>query len=149
MYTFWPLHAADAMTRNPVTIAPTASLSEVEQVFEQHDFNGLPVIDDRERLIGVITKFDLLKAFLFTEQAIVPHYAEIMQQTVEQVMTCQLVTFEPTTPLTRILQKMVETHNKGFPVVEQGRLVGMIAREDILRTLRRTAEVEISSASYG
>ena len=137
MYEFLHYQVRDAMTPDPVTIRPDARLRKVEELFEAHDFNGLPVVDSRRRLLGFLTKFDLLRAFCFDEQAMVPPYDEIMEQTAEMVMTRDPVCVSPGLPLSRLLQKLVEMRAKSLPVVEDDRLVGIIAREDVLRTLRR------------
>lgn len=144
MYEFLHYQVRDAMTADPITIRSDTRLREAEELFEAHDFNGVPVVDLRQRLLGFLTKFDLLKAFCFDEQVMVPHYDEIMEQTVETVMTHDPVCVSPQLPLSRLLQKMVEMRAKSVPVVDDGRLVGIIAREDVLRALRRaTATREI------
>ncbi len=137
MYEFLHYQVRDAMTTAPVTINPTATVREAEALFEAHDFNSLPVIGAAGHLHGIVTKFDLLKAFSFDAHALIPHYHEIMEQTVETIMTRDPVSVEPSLPLSRLLQKLVEMRTKSLPVVEDGRLVGMIAREDVLKALRR------------
>ncbi|MGD8428997.1 MAG: CBS domain-containing protein [Ectothiorhodospiraceae bacterium] len=138
MYEFLQYQVADVMTRQPVTVEPETSLAELEALFARHDFNGVPVTDKDARLVGLATKFDLLKAFTFSTGSKIPRYDEIMRQPVFSVMTREPVTVAPELPLTRVLQKMLEMRNKSFPVEENGRLVGMIAREDLLAGLRRS-----------
>jgi CBS domain-containing protein len=140
MYEFLSLHVSDAMTREPVTIREGTSLAEAEGIFEQHNFNGLPVVDENGRLRGVLTKLDLLKAFVFTPQSIVPHYEEILREPAARFLTSEPLAVTPDLPLTRVLERLVETRYKSFPVVNEGRLVGMIAREDVLRVIRRVAK---------
>jgi CBS domain-containing protein len=142
MYEFIYYRAAHAMTPTPVTVTARATLADAEALFERHDFNGLPVVGDDGRLAGLLTKLDLLRAFVFTPDSVVPHYDEIMRRPVESVMTHEPRTVAPDTPLTRVLEELVETNWKSLPVVEGDRLVGMIAREDILRALRRAAAGE-------
>jgi CBS domain-containing protein len=142
MYEFIYYRAAHAMTRAPLTITARATLAEAEALFAQHDFNGLPVVGDDGRLAGLLTKLDLLRAFIFTTNSVVPHYDEIMRQSVETVMTHDPRTVAPDTPLTRVLEELVETNWKSLPVVEGDRLVGIIAREDVLRALQRAAAGE-------
>ena len=138
-YGFLGLKVADAMTREVVTIAPGTELQEIEAIFERHSFNGVPVIDDADRLLGVVTKLDLLRAFAFSERTIVPHYEELSHLTAERVMSRDPCTVAPELPLTRVLEELVRTRYKSFPVVEHGRLVGMVSREDVLAALRGTA----------
>ena len=137
MYEFLQYQVCDVMTIDPITIGPAAKLREVEELFESHDFNGVPVVDAQRRLLGVVTKFDLLKAFSFDAHALIPHYDEIMEQSAEAVMSRDPVSVAPHLPLSRLLQKMVEMRAKSLPVVEHDRLVGVIAREDVLKALRR------------
>lgn len=137
MYEFLQYQVRDAMIADPIAISPKAKLREVEELFETHDFNGVPVVDNQRRLLGVLTKFDLLRAFSFDSHALVPHYDEIMEQTADTVMTCDPVSVGPQLPLSRLLQKLVEMRTKSLPVVEDNRLVGIIAREDVLKALRR------------
>ncbi|MDS4030431.1 MAG: CBS domain-containing protein [Candidatus Contendobacter sp.] len=137
MYEFLKYEVRDAMTADPITIGPHTRLREVEELFEHHDFNGVPVVDSQRRLLGILTKFDLLKAFSFDAHALAPHYDTIMEQPAAAVMSRDLVSVEPRLPLSRLLQKLVEMRTKSLPVVENGLLVGIIARQDVLKALRR------------
>lgn len=138
-YGFLGLRVGDAMTREVVTIAPTTELSEVEAIFERHHFNGLPVIDAEGQLLGLLTKLDLLRAFAFSPRTMVPHYDDLAHLTAERVMTRDPCSVGPELPLTRVLEELVRTSYKGFPVLEGGCLVGIISREDVLGALRRSA----------
>jgi CBS domain-containing protein len=88
-------------------------------------------------MLGIVTKLDFLRAFVFTRGRMVPHYDELMRRPVVDVMTEAVVHVEPVTPLTRVLQLMVDLKVRSFPVLGAGgRLVGMISREDVMRALR-------------
>jgi CBS domain-containing protein len=137
MYEFLRYTVRDAMTSSPVTVSTSTVLREVEEIFEAHDFNGVPVVGEENRLIGMMTKFDLLKAFIFTPDAVVPNYDQIMEQAVQTVMTINPETVVLDLPLSRLLQQLVARQIKSFPVVEKGFLVGIISREDVLRALQR------------
>jgi CBS domain-containing protein len=139
MYEFLRYRVLHVMTRDPVSVAPSARLADVHALFERHDFDAVPVVDGAGRLLAIVSKLDLLKAFIFTTDAIVPPYADIMQRSIDDVMTRQPLTVDPELPLTRVVELMVNTRNKSFPVVQDGRVVGMIAREDVLGALRRAA----------
>jgi len=131
------------MTRHPVVVAKDIPLARAEEIFDRHDFNGLPVVDGENRLVGMMTKLDFLKAFLFTENSKVPHYDAIMAQSIETVLTADPQVVSPETPLTRVAQYMIKTKFKSFPVVERERVIGIIAREDIMKALRRAAKGEV------
>ena len=96
-------------------------------------------MDEENRLIGMVTKLDLLKAFAFIKRMKIPHYDTIMSQHVSQIMVRNPHVFAPDNPLTRVLHKMIESRYKSFPVVENDLVVGIVAREDILKALRRAS----------
>ncbi len=138
MYEFLRCKVKDAMTVSPITATPDTPLGTLEQLFEAHDFNGIPVLDRQGRLVGLVTKFDLLKAFILTTDSPAPHYTDIIKGPASSVMTTNPETVSPDLPLSRLLQQLVEMRTKSFPVVENDRLVGIISREDVLKALHRT-----------
>ena len=140
MHRFLEARVADYMTREVVIVRPGQPLAELEALFARHDFNGVPVLDG-DVLVGMVTKFDVLRAYVFTPQRIMPPYAEIQRSPAAQVMTREVITFPPDAPLTRVLQTMVDFRVKSFPVVEGDRLVGMFAREDVVRALAAAASL--------
>ena len=144
-YEFLEWRAEDVMSK-PLCVEPTLSLAEVERLLEQHGYNGLPVVDARGGLLGVVTSLDLLRAFDFNEDTILPDYERIMQRRVESVMSRDAQSVAPRAPLTRVLRKLVDTRSKSFPVVDDGRVVGVIAREDVMQALRRARGGETPAA---
>jgi CBS domain-containing protein len=135
MYRFLALTVAQYMTRSVKSVTRQTTMRELEVLFAEHDFNAFPVVEEDE-LLGVVTKLDFLRAFAFTTGQMVPSYEELMQRRVADAMTEAVVHVEPTAPLTRVLQLMVQLRNRSFPVRgPDGRLVGMISREDIMRAL--------------
>ncbi|HXK21418.1 MAG TPA: CBS domain-containing protein [Myxococcota bacterium] len=148
MYEFLEWQVEDVMSQ-PVCIAATATLAEAERVLEEHGFNALPVVDADGRLQGLVTSLDLLRAFDFSEDTILPAYHRIMQREVASVMSRDAVSVTRKAPLTRVLRKLVDTRNKSFPVVDDGRVVGVVAREDVMQALRRANRGEKPSATDG
>jgi CBS domain-containing protein len=136
VYEFLEWRAQDVMSE-PLCVSPETTLAEAEKLLEQHGFNALPVVDSDGRLVGVVTSLDLLRAFDFSEDAILPAYHRIMQRPVASVMSRDAWTLTPRTPLTRVLRKLVDSRSKSFPVVDDERVVGVVAREDVMRALRR------------
>ena len=147
MYEFLTYQVRDVMSP-PVVANARASLAEVEAILEKNGFNALPIVDDESRPLGIVTTLDLLRAFAFNDDSILPPYDDIMQRPVSGILSPDALTVPPRQSLTRTLEKMVATRNKSFPVVDQdGRLVGMVAREDVMRGLRRAAAGERPAAS--
>jgi len=139
MYEFLDYRVEDVMSR-AVTVRPDTTLAEVETLLEKNGFNSLPVVDAGERLLGVVTSLDLLRAFAFPEDTILPRFSDVMQRPVSSVMSRDAQSVCPRTPLTRALGKLVDTRNKSFPVVDDDRVVGIVAREDVMLALRRAQE---------
>ena len=100
-------------------------------------------------LLGIVTKLDVLKAFAFTPRSMIPRYEEIMGDKAESVMTLRPITVTPDTSLTRVLQMMADTRYRSFPVVIGTLLIGMVAREDVLRALARAARGERPRSGTG
>lgn len=143
MYAFITYHVIDFMTRNPRVIKAESTVLEAEKIFHNHDFNGLPVVDDQNRLIGMVTKLDILKVFIFNETLKIPRYTVLMNRKIRKIISTSPDIMSAETPLTRVLQKAVETGKKSFPVTDDaGRVIGIIAREDILRALHTAAAEE-------
>ncbi|MCB1506721.1 MAG: CBS domain-containing protein [Hyphomicrobiaceae bacterium] len=139
MYKFLERQVGQYMTRNPRSVSSSLTLGELEALFESHDFNAFPVVDGG-KLVGLVTKFDFLKAFAFAPTQMVPHYDELMKKTVADVMSRAVVHVEESSPLPRALQLMVELRARSFPVLDaSGNLVGVIAREDLMTALKETA----------
>ena len=134
-YRFLDCTVGQYMSREVETVTREVTLRELESLFAKYDFNAFPVLEE-ERVLGLVTKFDFLKAFAFTTGQLVPHYDELMGRTVRDVMTEAVVHVEQTAPLTRVLQLMVSLRARSLPVLDcDRRLVGMISREDIMRAL--------------
>jgi CBS domain-containing protein len=137
VYEFLDYLVSDVMSK-PTTVGPDATLAELERLLEQTGFNGVPVVADGS-LVAFVTSLDLLAAFHFSPDAMLPPYDQIMRRPVSSVMTREPAVVQPRTPLSRVLEKMVATRNKSFPVVDPhgNRLVGVVAREDVMQALRR------------
>jgi CBS domain-containing protein len=141
MYEFLEYRVGDFMSRNGVVLSRHTPLEEAERLFARHDFNMLPVVEG-PRLVGVLTKLDFLRAFSFGKDRLVPHYREILRQPVESVMTTDALTVSSDMPLTRVLERIVETRYRSFPVVDGDVLVGVISREDVVAALRKAAAIQ-------
>ncbi len=140
MSRFLECTARQSMTSTVQTVTRQVLLHDLAGLFEKHDFNAFPVVEEG-KILGIVTKFDFLQAFAFTTDQMVPHFDELMRRTVGDVMTEAVVHVEPAAPLTRVLHLMVSLKNRSFPVVgSDGQLVGMISREDVMRSLRESTQ---------
>jgi CBS domain-containing protein len=140
MHLFLEWHVAQYMTKNVMSIPPAMTLHDLGALFEHHDYNCFPVVDN-DVCVGIVTKFDFLKAFMFTTNQIMPHYQELMKRPVSSIMTKDVAYVEPEEPLTRALDLMIAMRARSFPVLEPGRrLVGMISRTDLTKALFQATE---------
>lgn len=135
MRNFILLYVKDTMTKDVVSVALNTPLREIKLLFERHDYNSFPVIEEG-KLVGIVTKLDFLKHFIITPKSMIPNYDALLDDTVENVMNTTPLTVSPETPLTRVLELMVETKLRSFPVVDSDmEVLGMISRENIVKSL--------------
>ena len=140
MYRFLEQTTDGYMTRNVKTVARELNMLELSEMFERDDFNSYPVEEDGQ-VVGIVTKFDILKCFAFTPTQMVPRYQDLMNRKVGDVMTPEFIYVSPDTRLTRVLQIMVEHRIRSIIVLDGSqKLVGIIAREDVIAALKETAK---------
>ncbi|MFY9941175.1 MAG: DUF190 domain-containing protein [Desulfobacterales bacterium] len=150
--TFFPrqLKVRDVMTPGPQRVASSAALNDVVRVLLSSVFTGLPVVDDENRPIGVITQGDLitrgglpLRLSLLAasdENRREAVLAPLASRQAGAVMTAPAVTIVDDRPLAEAVEQMLDKGVKRLPVVDRaGRLAGMLSRIDIFRTVMREA----------
>jgi CBS domain-containing protein len=135
LYKFLDQTVAGYMTRSVKTVARELAVGDLGDMFERDDFNSYPVEDDGQ-VVGIVTKFDVLKCFVFTPNQMVPPYEQLMKRTVADVMTSEFIYVRTDTKLTRVLQLMIDHRLRSVPAIDnEHRLEGIIARRDVLRAL--------------
>jgi CBS domain-containing protein len=135
LYKFLEQTVAGYMTRNVKTVTRGLTVRDLGDMFERDDFNSYPVEEDGQ-VIGIVTKFDLLKCFVFTPSQMVPPYEQLMNRTVSDVLTSEFIYVRTDTKLTRVLQLMIDHRVRSVPAIDiDHRLAGIIARRDVLRAL--------------
>jgi CBS domain-containing protein len=126
------------MTPEPVTIAPQASLSEAARVMSAKRLKRLPVVDADMRLLGVLSRLDILTVlaagYLPQEAPRRPAGPQLATpQTVAEVMDPAVPTVLPETPLTEVLARLVSARAKRVVVVDaEQRVVGIISDSDLV-----------------
>ena len=135
MYKFLEQTVAGYMTSTVRTVTRENTVRDISAMFERDDFNSYPV-EEEGQVIGIVTKFDLLKCFIFTPSQMIPPYQQLMQRTVGDLMTSEFIYVRTDTKLTRVLQLMVDHRIRSVPAIDDDhRLAGIIARRDVLRAL--------------
>ncbi len=133
------------MVSHPVTIGAKATVAEADALLEKHHIRHIPVLDG-DRLMGMITDRDVRLASMPRPRKGPNHPDALLQLIrVEQIMTPDLVTVSPEMSVAEAARLMLEHRYGGLPVVEGGRLVGIITQGDLLKALIDLLEAEHSS----
>jgi acetoin utilization protein AcuB len=123
------------MSRNPVTINTDAPITEALKVMRMHSVRRLPVLDKSGRMVGIVSEKDLLYASPSSASSLSiyeMHYM-ISQLKVTEVMTTDVTTISPDTPLEEAARIMADNKIGGLPVLQDGHLVGIITETDIFK----------------
>ncbi|MBC9248477.1 HPP family protein [Paracoccus sp. 11-3] len=123
-----PTTVADIMSRDLVTVGPDAPLDQVAEQFRQHGFTSLPVVGTDDRFLGVIFQLHLIRKGLSQQMA--PLLAE-------QIMSRDVPTAAPDTMVAALLPLMADGETDAVPVLDQGRIVGIVTRTDLIAALAR------------
>jgi CBS domain-containing protein len=144
----------DIMTPTVVTATPGTPLPELIDEMVQHGVSGIPIIDGESRLVGIVTEADLMTkpAYGGTHRRSLAVLADLLRgrgrrweskataMTAGQIMTTDVETARPREAVRGAAKRMVECGVKRLPVVDDGRLIGIISRADVLRRMHRTDE---------
>lgn len=130
------LTARAIMNTDLVTIRPEASIEAAIEMLLLQQISGLPVTDEDGRLIGVITEFALLA---------IAYDRRVKNHTVSQHMTREVITVDADDPISRVADLCIVHRVRRLPVMRDGRLVGIIARRDVLRALVESPTVCIAN----
>jgi len=107
-----------------VTTTPTSSAMAVAELLSEHSFGSLPVVEEDGTLRGLVTEFDLLK--------VVEQGKDLRDVSVSDIMTKDVVTATEDTPLMNLIHLLQDRHLIRVPVVQGHKLVGMVARRDVV-----------------
>jgi CBS-domain-containing membrane protein len=154
------MKAHDVMTWGTITVEPEASMARAVRLMLQNSISGLPVVDDKGRLVGMVTEGDFLRRgelgtqrqrprwleFLVGPGRLAAEYVQSSGRKVSEIMTPDVQTITPETPLDEVVRKMERHRIKRLPVVQDGKLVGIVSRANLLHALASVAR-EFKSAA--
>ena len=147
----------DIMDAEPVTVGVEDTVETVVHLLRRHELPGLPVVDPRGDLVGIVTENDLVITDDEGEDLHVPHYIELFggivfleplrryegrlkkafASRVADLMTADPVTIEAEASVAEAGRIIVRRGHNRLPVIEHGRLVGVVTRVDVLEALTR------------
>ena len=117
------------MTKDIVSVTPETEIMRAVHLLVSEDISGLPVVNEQNMLVGILTERDCIAVSL---QA---GYFDEMGGPVQQYMTTSVETVEPDSSLMDVAELFARSSFRRCPVIEEGKLVGLICRRDILRAL--------------
>jgi CBS-domain-containing membrane protein len=151
------LTVKNIMTRDPITISPDTEIVHAAKLLLEKGINGIPVVDKKGELVGIICQSDLIAQqkrlpipSIFTlldgfiPLASTKHFEKAVQKiaatTVADAMTPKPVTVQTDTSIEELASLMVDKNFHTLPVVDEGKLVGVVGKEDVLRTFTSESE---------
>jgi CBS domain-containing protein len=146
--------AENIMSTDVITLSPGTDILTAARTLLDNEINGAPVVDEKGRVVGILCRSDLvsqqkripLPGLFSTLGGYIPltstkqldkEVAKIVALTVAEAMTRTPVAVKPDTPLETVAGLMVDKGFHTLPVIDQGRLVGIIGKKDVLKTLLR------------
>ena len=131
---------ADIMTRSVVSIKKTMSIFDAMELMAGHRISGLPVVDDQDNLIGVLSEKDVICLLGAPEQD--------EEETVEDFMTQPAIYFEDDESLIDICDFLKKNVFRRVPIASKGKLIGIVSVSDVLEfILRLRGRVPVSAYS--
>ncbi|MFA5515243.1 MAG: CBS domain-containing protein [Desulfuromonadales bacterium] len=146
------LTAKDIMTKQVHSVRAATTIDELARLFVDTRVSAMPVLDAEGRLEGIVTETDMVEQdkplhvptvvtlfdwvlYLESEKNFRDEVNRITARTVGEICTREVVTCVPETPVNEIAALMVEKKAHLIPVVEKGKVVGVVGRLDIIRTM--------------
>ena len=146
------IKAKDIMTEDIITVSPDAEITQAANLLLEKRINGVPVMNTAGELVGILCQSDLIAQqksipipslftlldgyiSLTTSKRMDKEVEKIAATKVAEAMTANPVTVDPETDIEKIAALMVEKNYHTLPVIDAGKLVGILGKEDVLRTL--------------
>jgi len=147
------MKAADVMVRNVVTVKPYATVKDAIELLVKYDISALPVVGDDGALVGILSEADLIRREDLSTakhrpwwlEAITPattlaeEFAKSHGKRVEEVMSTQIVSASAETPLSEIATLLERYRIKRVPIVQDGKLIGIVSRANLIQALASSA----------
>jgi CBS domain-containing protein len=150
------MKAADVMVTEVITIGPQASIRELIRLLIGHRISAVPVVDQWGRLLGIVSEADLMRRvevgtehhrsrwseLLMDDRTRATEYLKSHSRRVADIMTREVVTAAPTTPLGDIADLLERNGIKRVPIMHKGKIVGIVARANLIQKLASLIEQE-------
>lgn len=159
------MQARDVMVSPVITVRKASTVRDVAKILLEKRISAVPVVDNAGKVAGIVTEGDLMHRveagterhyswwayFLSGDAALATDYVKSHAKKVEDVMTCDVITAAPETPLHEIAMLLEKHQIKRVPIVDKaGDLVGIVSRSNIIQALasaRPTLEITLSDST--
>jgi len=155
------MKAADVMVPKVITVGVDATIGEVADTLLSHHISGAPVVGEKGELVGIVSEGDLMRrpetgterrpswwlALLSSDRASATEYIKSHSRKVADVMTRNVISAAPDTSLGDIAALLERNRIKRVPILEAGRLVGIVTRANILQALASATKKLLSLAN--
>jgi CBS domain-containing protein len=150
------MQVRDIMSSPAITVRPDTKIQEIATIMREHEISGVPVVNENGKLLGAVTELNLIARnapvkqphYITVLSAMIPvgiegyfDYKEQLRQTLatnaSELMSQEIRTVEPATPLEEAMEIMLNPENSMLPVVEQNRVIGVITRTDLVRLIEK------------
>ncbi|MFW6055436.1 MAG: CBS domain-containing protein [Thermodesulfobacteriota bacterium] len=146
------MKVSEIMTTEVITVGPETKVTEAAEILLKNHINGLPVVDENHKLVGIICQSDLISQqkqlplpTIFTLfEGFIPLQStrqlekeaqKISATAVKHAMTARPTFISPDSDLEELAKLMVNKNFHTIPVVQDGKLIGIVGKEDVLKTL--------------
>jgi CBS domain-containing protein len=158
------MKARDVMVSPVITVKPYSSIKEVAQLFMERRISAVPVVNDQSKVVGIVSEGDLLRRseagterkrsswllLLTGNDTLAAEYVKAHARKVADVMTRDVITATPDTPLHEIASILEKNSIKRVPIVTDGQLVGLVSRANLIQavaSVRQELQIPVSDAT--
>ena len=143
------MNAADVMVTNVITVGLDACLQDVAHLLLTNRISAVPVVDSDGKVVGIVSEGDLMRraeagtgrrrswwlSLLTGKEGLAAQYVKEHSRKVADVMTRDVITATPDTPLQDIANILEKNSIKRVPIIEDGKMVGLVSRANLLQAL--------------
>jgi len=143
------MKAADVMVTNVITVGPDAHVQDVARILLNARISGVPVVSSNGELIGIVSEGDLMRraeagtgrrrpwwlVLLTGKEVLAAEFIKEHSRKVSDVMSREVITAAPGTPLSEIANLLEKNAIKRVPIIDKGKLVGIVSRANLLQAL--------------
>jgi len=158
------MHVRDVMVAPVITVRPSTTVKEVAELFLERKISAAPVLDSQQKLAGIVSEGDLLHRVeagterhrswwlkgIIGNETLAAEYVKSHGLKVSDVMTRDVITAAPETPLHEVATLMEKNAIKRLPILENGQLVGIVSRANLIQavaTARKLLDIPLSDTT--